>query len=126
MIIQYCLSNSGHEMLWCCIQIVNLFLDKVRIDCHIGQFINWHPAKDNIAVILVGHKLPKIGNVAAVSQLNQIVERNVMCLRSVPFPKTFFCPKKLAYLNVGTCFFLVFPDKAINGSFTDLYMTTGQ
>jgi hypothetical protein len=49
-----------------------------------------------------------------------------MCLCSVPFPKTFFCPEQLANLNVGTCFFLVFPDKAINGSFTDLYMTTGQ
>ena len=87
---------------------------------------NRHPAKDNIAVILVGRKLSTIGNVGAVSQLNQIVERNVMCLRSVPFPKTFFCPKQLANLNVGTCFFLVFPDKTINGGFTDLYMTTGE
>ena len=74
----------------------------------------------------MGHKLSYIGNVGAISQFNQIVERNVMCLRSVPFPKTFFCPKQLTYLNVGTCFFLVFPDKAINGGFSDLYMTTGQ
>ena len=52
----------------------------------------------------MGHKLSYIGNVGAISQFNQIVERNVMCLRSVPFPKTFFCPKQLTYLNVGTNF----------------------
>ena len=119
-------SSSCHKMLWYSIHVINLFFYKVWVDRNIRQFINWHPSKDNIAVILMGHKLPCIRNIRTISQFDQVVKRNVMCLGSIPFPEAFLCPEQLANLDVSPGFFLVFPDKAIRRGFTDLDMTTRQ
>ena len=112
-------------MLRSCIQIVNLFFYKVRVDCQIRQFLNRHPFKDNIAVILMGHKLPCIRNIRTISQFDQVVKRNVMRLGSIPLPKAFLCPEQFSYLDISPGFFLVFSNKPIRRGFTNLDMTTG-
>ena len=71
--------------------MVNLSLYKFWIDNYILNFLNGHPSKYNIAVILMGCKLASIGNSRIV--IYEIVEGKIMCGSAIPFPKTFLAPQ---------------------------------
>lgn len=60
-------------MLGRCIHFVYHFFDEIWVACQLCKFINRHPAKDNIAVVLVGHKFADAWNVGASNQFNQML-----------------------------------------------------
>lgn len=60
-------------MLGRCIHFVYHFFDEIWVACQLCKFINRHPAKDNIAVVLVGHKFVDAWNVGASNQINQML-----------------------------------------------------
>ena len=71
--------------------MINLGFYKLWINNYIMKFLNGHPSKYNIAVILMGCEFASIGDCRVV--VYKIVESKVVCRPTIPFPKAFFAPQ---------------------------------